>query len=284
MANAAKPANDTEWADLSEEYASGIWIKTVSEIPAVRAAMSDSMKKIGSSALRVLDIGCGAGMYSTVALDLGAAEVLGVDLAPQMVEEARRAAAEWKAARAETEGPAWSREGNGSTVKAEFVVGSVLDMSSKLPEGIGRDFDLAVCVYVLCNLESKEAVLAALREAAACLRPGGRLIIVDRHPVGFSSQKSPIFESQLPSDADGDYYAEGVPIAARLKVDTGKWIEFTNRRYTFGTWVELLGAAGFSLARLTEPNVPQEALRGMPEQMKRLAMHPISLLLVCEKR
>ena len=37
----AAPADDTEWANLSEEYASGMWIKTVSEIPAVTSAMSD---------------------------------------------------------------------------------------------------------------------------------------------------------------------------------------------------------------------------------------------------
>ena len=71
----------------------------------------------------MLDIGCGAGKYSTVALGLGAGEVLGIDMSQEMVEAARQAVQSWKA---EHRAKAGSESEPGVT--AEFMVGSVLQM------------------------------------------------------------------------------------------------------------------------------------------------------------
>lgn len=102
---------------------------------------------------RVVDVGTGAGAVA-VALAPLAREVVGVDAVPELLEQARRRAAEAGAA------------------NVELVEGD----AASLPFPAGA-FDVAACVRVLHHVRRPELVVA---EAARVLRPGGRLLLVDQ--------------------------------------------------------------------------------------------------------
>jgi ubiquinone/menaquinone biosynthesis C-methylase UbiE len=111
---------------------------------------------------RVLDVGCGTGVVArrVAALIGSTGRIVGLDLSPDMLAVARRAA--------EREGAAidW-REG-----RAE---------SLPFPDG---GFDLALCQFALMFFADRPAALAEMRRVLA---PGGRVALsvwqgLDRHP------------------------------------------------------------------------------------------------------
>jgi SAM-dependent methyltransferase len=104
----------------------------------------------------VLDLGCGTGSLSLLALEAGH-RVVGVDLAPSMVAEAR----------AKCVGR-----------PARFEVGDAADP----PLADGR-FDVVLARHLLWTLPDPHA---ALRRWVALTRPGGRLVLVEGrwHPAG----------------------------------------------------------------------------------------------------
>ena len=97
---------------------------------------------------RVLDLGCGPGVYTKDLLDRGW-QLWGVDIAPKML----------KVAQGRTEG----RPGAG------FAVGQ----TTKLPFA-SASFDAVVCIGVLAYVESEQQTI---REIARMLKPGGCAVI-----------------------------------------------------------------------------------------------------------
>ena len=105
--------------------------------------------------LRVADIGCGIGTVSAwMAEQVGPrGEVVGVDVSPEQIAQAREMAAPL------------------ALPQLRFAVGGASDTG--LPRGA---FDLVFCRFVLMHMRQPEA---ALREMAALLRPGGLLVCED---------------------------------------------------------------------------------------------------------
>jgi demethylmenaquinone methyltransferase / 2-methoxy-6-polyprenyl-1,4-benzoquinol methylase len=97
---------------------------------------------------RVLDAACGTGDLALAARDAGAAEVVGVDFSPRMLERARRKA------------PA-----------IEWVQGDILALP--FPDG---SFDAATVGFGVRNVADLEQ---GLRELRRVLRPGGRLAVLE---------------------------------------------------------------------------------------------------------
>jgi 2-polyprenyl-3-methyl-5-hydroxy-6-metoxy-1,4-benzoquinol methylase len=100
----------------------------------------------------VLDVGCGEGW---LARELSARniDVVGIDVIPELVEEARRA-------------------GGG-----DFRVISYEDLSA---DHFGAAFDAVVCNFSLLGRESVESVFTAV---PSLLAPSGRLIVQTLHPA-----------------------------------------------------------------------------------------------------
>ena len=103
--------------------------------------------------LRVLDAGCGPGLYAEVLLARGA-EVVAVDVSRAMVELASR------------------RLGERATVLEA-------DLNEPLPLRAG-DFDLVLCPLVIHHVDDRAATLA---EFFRVLRPGGHVVLSTQHPT-----------------------------------------------------------------------------------------------------
>jgi malonyl-CoA O-methyltransferase len=105
--------------------------------------------------LRVLDVGCGTGRHA-VRLAAQGASVIGLDPTPEMLDRAR--------AKARTLG-----------ADVDLRAGGL----ESLEESLG-EFDLVLCCLVLSHVED---LGDAMRRLAERVRPGGRLVVSDFHPV-----------------------------------------------------------------------------------------------------
>lgn len=105
---------------------------------------------------RILDLGCGSGVYSRRLAAHGAGQVLGLDESPGMIDYARR------------------RE-HARPLGIDYVIGP-------LPTALAGSFDLVVAVYVLPYATNYDDLVGLCRTAADALRPGGRLITLPIHP------------------------------------------------------------------------------------------------------
>jgi SAM-dependent methyltransferase len=102
---------------------------------------------------RVLDAGCGPGLYAE-ALVAGGAEVVAVDGSAAMVELAR--------------------ERLGASAQVLHA-----DLGEPLPFA-SSEFDLVVCALVIHHLDDRGA---CLREFFRVLRPGGHVVLSTHHPT-----------------------------------------------------------------------------------------------------
>ncbi|MDV3128710.1 class I SAM-dependent methyltransferase [Mycobacterium sp. 21AC1] len=120
----------------------------------------------------VLDAGCGSGAQCEWLLDAGA-DVTGIDLSPQMIEEAARRC----------------------TGRGRFVVA---DLAEPLPLDAGT-FDGITCSLALHYLRDWTV---PLRSFASVLRPGGWVVLSSDHPLGppLPGQHDGYFATELVSD------------------------------------------------------------------------------------
>lgn len=109
----------------------------------------------------VLDIGCGNGATAFHLVDHRRAQVIGIDFAARMVEEATR--------------DAQSRPVSG---RPRFAVGDIRHLDS-IDEIAGRLFDVIITERVLINLSSWDEQRAAIRDIVARLAPGGRYLMCE---------------------------------------------------------------------------------------------------------
>ncbi len=138
----------TQWTEAARD-----WIDTDQ---AVRTGMLDSwmLDALGDVyGQTVIDIGCGEGRFCRLLAERGAV-VTGVDLTEQLIEQAR----------------AFGSEGE------TYVVGDAEDLEG-VPDG---SFDAAVSYIVLVDLLDYRR---SVREAYRVLRPGGRFVVCNVHPM-----------------------------------------------------------------------------------------------------
>ena len=107
---------------------------------------------------RVLDLACGFGFYTRQLKQRGAAQVMGVDISPEMVRLARAK---------EQEDP----------TGVESRVGDAIHLPLLGP------FDLVTAVYLLNYAESKDQMLGMCRSAYDNLVAGGRFVVYTVNPA-----------------------------------------------------------------------------------------------------
>ena len=190
---------------------------------------------------RVLDIGCGNGQFARKMASLGA-EVVAVDAAPRMIENARRRTPP----DAECEG----------RVRYEVVDASDEKAMLKLGE---PSFDAAVSTMMLMDMAS---ILPVAKVARRLLKPTGRMVFSVMHPCFNSTEGfTQIFERE---EQEGE-------IIERLSVRVTRYIEShahkgqamngqpVAQNYFHRPLSALLGVffkAGFVIDALEEPVFP----------------------------
>ena len=177
-----------------------------------------------------LDMGCGEGRFSRMLSERGAARVLGIDLCPAMIEAAR-----------ELEGD-----------RDEYRVAD----AQHLPSLDSASFDLVVSYLNQCDLDD---FIGNTEEAFRLLRPGGRFVVANLHPmrsaVGHWHKSESGQKLHVVLD---DYFDEGARRWRMMGVD------FTNFHRTLTTYVRAFLNAGFVLTDLVEPTVSADVLDRHP--------------------
>ncbi len=217
--------SDDAGDDLWETHASW-WIEGFTEgadpeyteqiLPMAAAEMA--------GARRVLDVGCGEGQVSRLAVEVGATTVVGID--PTMNQ--------LRAARERAGGPVYARTG-----------------ADALPFGDGA-FD---CVVACLVFEHIEAVDAAIAEVARVLEPGGRFLFFLNHPL-LQTPGSGWIDDQVLDPPEqywriGPYLVEDLSIE---EVEKDVFIPFVHR--PLSRYVNALAANGLLIERMEEPAPP----------------------------
>lgn len=123
----------------------------------------------------VLDIGCGTG-YFTAKMAQHAKRVVGVDYNADYVEVARKT------------------HGAEQRANLEYQVGDIIDLSNGSPPFAKSQYDWIVLIDMFLFLfddryqpqlfEQRDAIMANLRQL---LKPGGKLLTLDPHPLWFTA-------------------------------------------------------------------------------------------------
>jgi len=115
---------------------------------------------------RILDVGCGGGLLSEAMAGEGA-EVLGIDLAADLVDVARLHLLERRQA--------------GEHLQLDYRVQAAEALADEAPGA----FDLVTCMELLEHVPDPQSMLDA---CAVLLKPGGRLVVstINRTPAAFA--------------------------------------------------------------------------------------------------
>jgi SAM-dependent methyltransferase len=201
---------------------------------------------------RVLDVGCGIGRWSRL-LAVRGARVLGVDLSPTMIAQARRRATE-----------------QGVEERCRFAVADLAHLD------LGEQFDLVLGVTVLQHILDPVAFRAALSAMVNHLAPGGRMILLEAAPAAAISRcDSTIFVAR-----DRDVYLDlidscGLEVRALTGVDPAPF-----RKQLVPYLLNLSRGAGLSLLALaTALSLPIDALFG-----RRAVKHSWHAVFVLERK
>ncbi|MBT2208839.1 MULTISPECIES: class I SAM-dependent methyltransferase [Actinomadura] len=172
--------------------------------------------------LDVLHVQCHIG-FDAISLARSGARVTGVDFSPVALEKGRALA---------------ERCG----VDVRFVEADATD----LPERMRGRFDLAYAAYgILCWIADVDAWM---RSVAATLRPGGRLVLVDFHPLLQMVETVEPLVLDFPYAFDGPHeYASSGSYATETGPTTS--VEFA---HSLGEIVTAAAAAGLRVTRLDE--------------------------------
>jgi len=169
---------------------------------------------------RVLDAGCGNG-YSTIRFfetvrDLS---VVGLDYSDRMIEQARIAAGK---------------------LPIPFVCTDVRTMHADLDDVALRNFDTIISQRCLINLASWDHQKHALLEMKKCLKPNGRIILVENFVDGLARLNAIRFEHELP------------PISVRWHnryLRMPEFIEFTDENF-YVEYCENIGNMYYLVSRV----------------------------------
>lgn len=221
---------NSEWIELAPA-----WIKESREgRNPTRTGLLDApmLKACGDvTGLRALDCGCGEGRFCRILLQHGVEYALGIDLCEPMILAARQLC----------------------TGKDEYRVADAQDL------GFLEDasFDLVISYLNQCDLRDFQA---NNREVFRVLKPGGRFVIANLHPMRSAVGGWHRTENGEKLHVILDrYFEEGERRWRMLKAD------FTNFHRTLSTYLNGFRDAGFEITRIEEPTISPEGLQEYPE-------------------
>jgi len=217
-----------------------------------RVEFPSFLRALGSvSGKRVLDVGCGEGVYARLAKQKGAAHVEGVDVSGGLI-------------------------GIAQSVEDEQPMGISYHVHHAAHMPMLGDFDVAIAVNVLHYAESLEVLSEMCERIAAHLVPGGRLLAyVGNAKCDPGTVADLGFSLDLPPDAEeGDPFTVSIRSTPPASVSVRYWKPQTVAR--------AVKASGFTDVKW-EPMVAEPTAGDDTELLERCAKSPISLLLSARK-
>lgn len=213
----------TQWTDAAQDW--------IDADQAVRTGMLDRwmLNSLGDvSGKSAIDIGCGEGRFSRILSELGAT-VTGIDLTEPFIERARSLS-------------------TGET----YLLGNAETL-----QDIDNDtYDIAVSYIVLVDLQDyRSAINAAFR----VLRPGGRFVVCNIHPMRSCVEGGWIKQGDAKLFYPVDNYTDEGPREFN-------WFgrKFVNMHFTLSSYIGTFLDAGFILRAFHEPIPSAEELAANP--------------------
>eukprot|EP01098_Paradermamoeba_levis_P012909 TRINITY_DN5758_c0_g1_i1.p1 TRINITY_DN5758_c0_g1~~TRINITY_DN5758_c0_g1_i1.p1 ORF type:complete len:291 (-),score=73.21 TRINITY_DN5758_c0_g1_i1:21-893(-) len=261
-----------QWSQNAGSYSDGFRFKELIEIPFV-SKWFENEERLGEKSL--LDVGCGAGAYSSLALGKGIGRVVGLDLAPEMISLAQKNVGGWV-----QEMNKRKIVSGGSLQSAEFHVGSA---SSELKKKVGDEkFDFAILIWVLCNMATKNEVNQTLKNISSSLKPNGKLLIMDRNPDQLFEVHTEAISFRFPSglevirekfarrEKEGSEEEEEIsqPMELQLTTKKGEKIQIQNWIRPLTSLLSGLEESGLHLEQTTEVSISPAAWEALDEKEK----------------
>lgn len=209
---------DSQFDQLAEAYERSMHtmpFRRHVELPSVLSAVGDV------SELRILDMGCGSGLYTRLLAERGARQVTGIDQSAGMIDYAKR------------------RE-NVERLGVRYLV---QDASGELDPALSAAHDLVLAVYALPYAPTAKAFRQMCRTARIALTDGGRFVAATVNPElatepGYYRPYG--FDLVMPRNPhDGD------PLCLRSVVE-GEEFEITPYYWSRDTQQAALTSAGFA--------------------------------------
>jgi ubiquinone/menaquinone biosynthesis C-methylase UbiE len=189
--------------------------------------------------MRLLDVGCGTGYFAREMARRGA-HVIGVDVAPRMIDHARRHEA-------------------ASSLGVEYRVGDAAEIATWFP---ATSFDMVTSCMALQDMPDVPAVLRAVHTV---LRPHARFVASITHPC----TDTPFREWQRDDAGQKrclciDRYFDRVAVEYTWR---GWEYDFTTPAVhaPLEDWFKWILDAGFQLRAFREPRPTEQALRKQPD-------------------
>jgi 2-polyprenyl-3-methyl-5-hydroxy-6-metoxy-1,4-benzoquinol methylase len=159
-----------------------------------RRALLPWLPRVEAGSSTALDVGCGVGRWSQELARRGH-HVLGLDLSPTMIEQARRQAAGWG-------------------TRCSFALGDVTTLD------LGRTFDFIVCVTVLQHVLNPAEARGAVARLASHLAPGGTLVLLEAAPTRLTGRcDTAVFRARTVAWYREALQAAGLSVCAQAGVD-----------------------------------------------------------------
>lgn len=206
--------------------------------------------------LHALDLATGTGFYARQLRQRGAARVVGVDIADQMVQIAQTA------------------EQN-EPLGIDYHVQDVTQFKSDEP------FDLALAVYLLHYAPSKEGLQAMCNAVANNLKSGARFVTYILNP---DISRAPNYYQEMGlSIRFGDAPADGEPVPFSATIGGMTMPEVTAYRWEKETVENALQNAGFRDVRWIQPSLSADGAAQFGSGFDYYLHQPHAVLLACQK-
>ena len=209
---------------------------------------------------KILELATGTGYYARAMRHQGAARVVGVDIADQMIEIGKMAE-------------------QAEPLGIEY---HVQDVTQFKPDTL---FDLALAVYLLHYAPTKDALFAMCKAIANDIRGGGRFVTyqlnpnISREPDYYLKEPGLILKVTEPSPVDGE------PMPFSAKIGDVVMPEITAYRWNKETVDAALQAAGFTDIHWVQPQLsPAGADQYGTETFAGYLRQPHAVLIECVKQ
>ena len=205
--------------------------RTYLEQPSALALLGDL------NGLSALDLGCGEGHYTRLLKQLGASQVLGVDLSSDMIELARQ-----------------QERSHPLGIDYRVCDAGALKLQTKA--------DLVFAGYLFNHARDRDELRAQFSTVSGLLRPGGRLVALNNNPDDPPSN----FDAGRPygySKSINGPLVEGAAIHYRFALEDGGVFELTDYYISREVMQTLMEDCGLQQVRWPQPVLAAEGIEAM---------------------